>query len=161
MRTVDTNTYVSALRELVEQGREVGLLISGTSMAPFLGHERDYIYFKRPDRPLVKGDMVFYQRLNGQFIMHRIYEAAPEGFYMVGDSQLAIEGPIGEHQIFAVVTAIKRKGKVMGPDHMMWKFFQGPWLYLPLRKLCIRAHRVLCRVLRRGGEPSDRSERDE
>ena len=34
-------------------------LIAGSSMSPFLCHNRDYIYFTRPDRELRRGDMVF------------------------------------------------------------------------------------------------------
>lgn len=52
MKRVDTAEYVSVLRELTEQGKEVSLLISGNSMSPFLIHERDYIYFKKPGREL-------------------------------------------------------------------------------------------------------------
>ena len=59
MRTVDTRAYVSVLRELVKEGKEVSMLIAGSSMAPFLVHQRDYIYFKKPERNLRKGDMVF------------------------------------------------------------------------------------------------------
>ena len=65
MKTVDTNEYMSVLQDLINEGREVGLLISGDSMAPFLVHGRDHIYFKTPDRELKRGDMVFYRRLNG------------------------------------------------------------------------------------------------
>ena len=72
MKTVDTNAYVAVLRELIAEGREVSLLISGSSMEPFLKDQRDYICFKAPDRELAAGDMVFYQRGNGQYIMHRI-----------------------------------------------------------------------------------------
>ena len=43
MRYIDTREYVSALRDLVQQGREVSLIISGSSMSPFLIHERDVI----------------------------------------------------------------------------------------------------------------------
>ena len=72
-RVVDTNEYVSALRELAEEGRVVSMLIAGSSMSPFLCHNRDYIYFTRPDRELRRGDMVFYQRDTGQYVMHRIF----------------------------------------------------------------------------------------
>lgn len=64
-KLVDTREYVSVLRELTEAGHEVSMLISGNSMSPFLAHERDTIWFKRPDRELKKGDMVFYQRKAG------------------------------------------------------------------------------------------------
>ena len=71
-RVVDTNEYVTVLRELAGEGRVVSMLIAGSSMSPFLCHNRDYIYFTKPDRELRRGDMVFYQRDTGQYVMHRI-----------------------------------------------------------------------------------------
>lgn len=72
MKRVNTREYVSVLKELTEEGKEVSMLISGNSMSPFLVNARDTIWFKKPDRKLKKGDMVFYQRKSGQFVMHRI-----------------------------------------------------------------------------------------
>ena len=104
MRRLDTDAYVSALRDLVNEGKECRLLISGSSMAPFLVHERDSIIFSKPQRELQRGDMVFYQRETGQFVMHRILHVKPEGLYIVGDAQTEIEGPVNPSQVFAVVT---------------------------------------------------------
>lgn len=72
MKVVNTREYVDMLRGLTEEGKVVSMLIAGTSMTPFLGHQRDYIYFEKPKRDLKKGDMVFYQRDSGQYVMHRI-----------------------------------------------------------------------------------------
>ena len=55
MKIVDTREYVSMLRELTEQGHEVNMIISGSSMTPFLIHQRDVIFFRKPDRKLKKG----------------------------------------------------------------------------------------------------------
>lgn len=110
MKVVDTREYVGMLKELTEEGREVSMLIAGSSMSPFLIHERDMIYFKKPDRELKKGDMVFFQRRSGQFIMHRIWKVRPEGYYIVGDAQTQIEGPVERDQIFARITKVRRKG---------------------------------------------------
>ena len=49
-RAVDTREYVSVLREIAEEGKVVSMLIAGSSMLPFLCHNRDYIYFTKPDR---------------------------------------------------------------------------------------------------------------
>ena len=68
VRRVDTREYLSELKRLVNEGHEVSMLIVGSSMAPFLIHERDTIWFKKPNATLVKGDMVFYQRENGQYV---------------------------------------------------------------------------------------------
>lgn len=144
MRELDTGAFVGTLKELVEEGHEVSLLISGSSMAPFLIHHRDTIFFKAPDRDLKAGDMVFYQRSSGQFVMHRIRSVKPEGFYLIGDGQQIIEGPIAREQIFGLVTAVKRKGKLLRPGDFWWEFFARIWLrMIPLRRFVSRIYAKL------------------
>lgn len=141
MRRLDTDAYVSALRDLVNEGKECRLLISGSSMAPFLVHERDSIIFSKPQRELQRGDMVFYQRETGQFVMHRILRVKPEGLYIVGDAQTEIEGPVNPSQVFAVVTRAQRKGKWIGPGDFWWWFFRTVWLRLvPVRKIILKLY---------------------
>ena len=145
-KIINTREYVSTLRELTEQGKEVGMRIAGNSMVPFLVHERDYIYFRKPDRDLKKGDMIFFQRRDGSFIMHRIYRVKPEGYYIVGDNQTVIEGPVAREQIFALITQVKRKGKMIGPEDFCWKFFEHVWInMIPLRPLAGRLYRLFKR----------------
>ena len=36
MKTVDTKEYISMLRTLIEEGKQVSMIISGSSMAPSL-----------------------------------------------------------------------------------------------------------------------------
>ena len=110
MKVVDTREYVGMLKELTEEGKEVSMLVFGSSMAPFLIHARDMIYFKKPDRELQKGDIVFFRRKSGQFVMHRIWKIRPEGYYIVGDAQTQIED-------------------------FWWEFFEHVWLHMiPLRR---------------------------
>ncbi len=138
-RKVDTGAYVSVLRELTQQGQEVCLLISGNSMCPFLIHERDSIRFKKPDRALRRGDMVFYQRPNGRFIMHRIYKVVEQGYFIVGDAQTALEGPVPEEQIFGLITQVHRKGKWIGPGNFWWEFFEHIWIRMVRLRLPVLA----------------------
>ena len=141
--TLDTRKFVSILKGIVEDGHEVSMTIVGSSMSPFLIHNRDKIYFTKPDSPLKRGDMVFYQRSNGQYVMHRIINAKKDGYYMVGDAQIKIEGPIDENQIFAIVTKVVRKGKTILPGNFWWKFFSGPWLtLLPLRPMITKLYGI-------------------
>ena len=140
-KIVDTREYVSILRELTEEGKEVSLLIAGNSMVPFLVHERDYIYFKKPEDDLKKGDMVFFQRDNQAFVMHRIKKVKPEGYYIVGDAQTTLEGPIRRDQIFARITRVKRKGVVLQPGDFWWEFFEHVWINMvSLRPLILRIY---------------------
>lgn len=151
MKLVNTQEYVSMLRELTEQGREVNMLISGNSMSPFLMHGRDSIRLKKPDRKLRKGDMVFFQRKSGKFVMHRIIRVRKEGFYLLGDSQQSseIEGPIEESQIFAMITSVCRKGRWIGPGNFWWEFFEYYWIRMILfRRFLINTYRFMSSIRR-------------
>ena len=144
MRYVDTNEYVSVLRELVEEGREVSFLVAGSSMSPFLAHQRDYIYFKKPDRELRKGDMVFYQRRSGQYVMHRIWKIKNDEYFMIGDSQKEIEGPLERDQIFALITKVQRKGKWIKPGDFWWVFFEKVWINIvPVRRMIEKLYGIV------------------
>lgn len=135
VKQVDTREYVSVLRGIAEEGKVVSMLIAGSSMAPFLCHNRDYIYFTKPERELRRGDMVFYQRDSGRYVMHRIYKVKPDGYYMVGDAQTKIEGPLRREQIFAVITQVKRAGKMIRPGDFWWEFFEHIWIRIvPARR---------------------------
>lgn len=143
MKVVNTREYVSVLRELTEEGQVVSMQIAGSSMSPFLIHNRDMICFRKsePDRRLKKGDMVFYQRISGQYVMHRICRVRPEGYYMIGDAQWEMEGPISEEQIFARIIRVKRKGKWIEPGDFWWEFFEHVWIRLiPFRRMIVRIY---------------------
>ena len=141
-RVVDIHEYMPVLIELIEQGKEVPLTITGSSMSPFMIHERDQILMKKPDRPWKKGDMGFFIRKNGAYVMHRICRIDKEGnCYFVGDAQTEIEGPIEPAQIFARIIAVNRKGKWIRPGDFWWEFFEHIWLHMiPLRHLIVRVY---------------------
>lgn len=144
MKVVDTREYVSVLRELVEEGREVNMVVWGSSMTPFLGHGRDTIFFSAPERELRRGDMVFYQRDNGQFVMHRIWKVKRDEYYIVGDAQTIIEGPIRRDQIFARITKVNRKGKMISNGDFWWEFFEKAWIRMvPMRPVIMKFYSVV------------------
>lgn len=144
MKIIDTKEYVSVLKEQVEAGQEAVMKIAGNSMAPFLIHDRDFICFSTPEKALKKGDMVFYQRENGQFIMHRICKVSSDGYYMTGDAQEIIEGPVKREQIFARITKVQRKGKWITEGDFWWIFFEKIWInMIPWRRTMIRLYGII------------------
>lgn len=145
MKVVDTKEYVSVLKALTEEGKTVNMKVAGNSMSPFLIHDRDAVCFEKCNRKLRVGDIVFYQRKNGRYIMHRICKTKPEGFYLIGDAQTEVEGPVEKAQIFAVVTKVRRNGICMGPGDFWWEFFEHVWVrIIPLRKPLVAIYAVLC-----------------
>ena len=134
LKVESPESLMAPLLELVEQGQTVPLVISGGSMSPFLVHRRDTVYLSRVDRPLRKGDMVLYRRVSGSYVLHRICRVRQDRFDLVGDAQTVIEPGIRPGQVLALVTAVRRKGKLLRRGSFWWDFFERIWIRLiPLR----------------------------
>ena len=103
------------------------MTISGTSMEPFLIHNRDRIYFQIPKEPIKKGDMVFFQRKTGEYVMHRIMKVRANQYYLSGDHHTFLEGPIEKTQIFAKVVSVERNGVWLSEEDYIWKFYADWW----------------------------------
>lgn len=144
MRELDTREYISTLREVVKEGHEVPVIVSGSSMSPFLIHHRDTIIIGPVKNPLSRGDMVFYERPSGQFVMHRVRRVRPEGIYLIGDAQTVTEGPLSADRVFAIVKAVRRKGRLLDSKSWLWRFFSTIWLsIIPFRPFIINIYRKL------------------
>jgi hypothetical protein len=134
VKALSPEELIPPLLELLKETDCVPLVISGSSMTPFLVHHRDTVYLSRIHRPLQRGDMILYRRDNGRYILHRIYRAEPDGYTLVGDAQTALEHGIRPDQILALVSAVRRKGRYLGPGSFWWLFFRHIWIRMvPIR----------------------------
>lgn len=143
MKKVDTKCYLDMVKDIVEDGKEVSILISGNSMSPFLISQRDTIVVGPVKGCLHRGDMALYLRTTGQYVMHRIHHVrknhGQEQYYFIGDAQSKIEGPIERSQICGVITAVCRKGKWLRPGDFWWEFFRCIWIRIvPFRRIVQR-----------------------
>lgn len=111
------------------------LTVTGSSMAPFLVHGRDQILFRKLQGPLRRGDLAFYCRADGSYVMHRVFRVDADGnYYLLGDAQQQVEGPLEPQRIFAMVPRVCRKGKWLDHSSPCWRFFATVWLWLrPVR----------------------------
>ena len=150
LRIIDNEVYIGMLRDLIRDGQEVSLLISGGSMTPFLIHLRDRVILAPVSTPLRLGDIVMYQRQNGQYVMHRIVGCRKDGTYVLcGDAQTVREYGIRAEQIFARVSAAERKGKWIRPGDAFWIFFAQVWSrVIPLRRVLLAGWSIVRRFRR-------------
>lgn len=134
-RQISPRIYLSCAEEILKHGKELTIPVSGGSMRPFLAGERDYVMLaKRPGYRLRPGDVVLYRRADGSYILHRICRRKNGGYYMAGDGQNVMEGPIFEGQIQAVAVRFLRKGKWEKAGGIPDWFFRHIWIYiLPFR----------------------------
>lgn len=144
VRQVQNDVLIPVLRELIEEGRQVRMTVSGGSMNPLICHQRDSVLLNPVQSELKRGDIVFYQRINGQFVLHRICRIDSEGkIYCIGDAQTEIEGPLDQKQVFAIVTGINRKGRWIYPGDFWWEFFAHIWLkIIPFRRIIIKIYSI-------------------
>ena len=134
IKVVSPEVVMEPLLGLLEETACVPLVISGSSMTPFLVHGRDAVYLSKVDRPLRRGDMVLYQRDSGAYVLHRIFFAEADAYTMVGDAQTRLEPGIRPDQIRALVIAVRRKGKLLQKGAFWWEFFEKVWIRMvPLR----------------------------
>lgn len=136
VKVASPEELMEPLLGLLEETDPVPLVISGSSMTPFLVHGRDTVYLSKVQRPLKRGDMILYRRDSGAYILHRIYRVEDTSYTLVGDAQTQLEPGIRRDQVLAIVTAVRRKGKLLRRGSFWWDFFETIWIRMvPLRPL--------------------------
>lgn len=141
LNIADPEELMEPLLALLEEAETVPLVISGSSMNPFLVHHRDTVYLSKVSRPLKKGDMILYRRGNGAYVLHRICAVREETYDLVGDAQTRIEPGIRPEQVLALVTAVRRKGKLLQSGSFWWAFFEKVWIrMIPLRPVILGSY---------------------
>ena len=144
-RVVANEELFPVLKELLDSGKDVSLNTKGSSMTPFI-HERDVLYVAPAPEVLRRGDMAVFQRLSGEYVMHRIRYVrdganGTKEYYFIGDAQNWTEGPISREQIFGLVTAVKRRGKWTDKKHPVWWFYRCVWLNMvSVRRLVFKVY---------------------
>lgn len=149
MKILSPEQLIPPLLDLLEKADCVPLVISGSSMTPFLVHGRDTVYLSKIRQPLKRGDMILYRRDNGNYVLHRIYRADCDTYTLVGDAQTVPEPGIRPDQVLAVVSAVRRKGTLLQPGSFWWVFFQKVWIRLvPLRPKLLALYCAVKRLFR-------------
>ncbi len=105
------------IAEKLESGGSVTFKPHGISMLPLIRQGIDSITIESLKKNPLVGDVIFYRRTNGQFVLHRIIGMDKEGYVLCGDNQWVKEYGITENQIIGVMTAILRDDKVVAVDN--------------------------------------------
>jgi len=143
-------SLIPLISELFEYGQNSRIAVSGDSMYPFLRDRIDSVELTKGSfDQLSVGDIVLIQRTDGCYVLHRLYRKNKDCFFMVGDAQQWIEGPLYPEQLLAVVTVIWRKDKRIACSSMWWRLLSGLWLYLrPFRYSILKVYRRIRKLLK-------------
>lgn len=129
------------LEQLLKEGNSIQIRPQGYSMYPLFVQGRDSARIAPiGDTQPKRGDVALYRRVSGILVLHRIVSVKEDGYYMVGDNQTEIEGPLQHEQIKGILVGIERKGKYFSVKHPLYRTFEWLWLLmLPIREPLSRA----------------------
>lgn len=124
------------MEEYMKDGREIIIQARGNSMFPLMRNDKDSLKLAGADfSDIRKYDVVLIRRTTGAYIIHRVCKKTKDAFYMVGDNQTEIEGPLYPDQLLAVTVEVYRGGRTIKRGSALWNIYARLWMFLrPVRK---------------------------
>jgi hypothetical protein len=124
------------VEKLLAEGYTIQIKPIGYSMYPMFVPGRDFAILQKADPSKCKrGDVVLYRRSGQMLVLHRIWKRNQLGFYMVGDNQVATEGPLEPSRIIGILVAFIRNGKEISAEWPPYRIAACLWLLIrPFRR---------------------------
>lgn len=132
------------IKALLAEGLPCRLVVTGSSMIPFLRHRQDAVYLTPADGSIRVGDILLYLRGANVPILHRVHRLLPDGtLVMCGDAQVGLE-PIRREQVLAKVSHVERSGKTIPCARISLRLSVRLWrLMRPLRPYLLAVMRKI------------------
>ena len=144
--------------ELLREGQAIRFSPTGYSMYPFLNPDKGDQVIVEPaeGRKIRRGDVVLYRRDGektivdpngdqcGILVLHRVARCKDGRYYMVGDNQNRLEGPLRRDQIFGIMMARCRGKKVLNASNLLYRMSAAVWLFVcPIRPRIAKCAAIL------------------
>lgn len=129
--------YEELIREVLSTGGEFRLYPHGTSMLPLIRQGIDSVALRSLDRAPRKFDMLFYQRADGSYVLHRVKKVTPQGLIMWGDNQFMLEYGITEKNIIGYAARIFRDDHELDCRSLRYRLYLWLWQFKAIRRLVL------------------------
>ena len=137
---VSSEEFSPVLHEILASGGYVSLVVSGSSMRPFLKDGRDIVCLRTcTEKDLRSGQILLFKRPDRPLILHRIRRVLSDGrLIMNGDAQTWCE-TISFDQVIAVVSSVERKGHHISSNCIWFRLWSLLWYPTrPVRPVLIK-----------------------
>ena len=147
---VPIEELIPVIQMQLAQGGKAPLQVTGDSMYPMLHHGKDSVLLEPVGNALRKGDLIFYRRDNGAYILHRIVKVCnAQTLTCCGDNQFEPER-VETRQVMAIVTGFTRNGKQYTSADTVYRLYVWLWTgTFFCRKSLLALRRRLGRLRRR------------
>lgn len=148
VKLMKTTSIFPAIKELLDQGKNVRITVTGTSMYPFLRENIDSVELSATCfKDIQRGDIVIILRDSNEYVMHRVIKKLKNSFYIMGDAQQWIEGPLRQDYLIGKITTVWRGDKKIYCKSMLWRLFSLLWLkLLPIRHHIFQIHALIHKI---------------
>lgn len=116
------------INEQLNAGGNAVFAIHGTSMKPMMKDRIDSVRIIKPTEAPKKYDIIFYQRDDGGFVLHRIIGVKDGSFICRGDNQIIDEYPVKSESIIGIVTDYTKNGVFKSMDCFSQKLYSRLWV---------------------------------
>ena len=129
--------YDAIIREVLSSGGEFRIYPHGTSMLPLLRQGIDSVALRRLDRPPRKFDILFYQRKDRSYVLHRVKEVTSQGLVLWGDNHTMLEFGITEENIIGYAARIFRGETELDCQSLRYKLYLWLWQFKAIRRILL------------------------
>lgn len=129
--------YDGLIREVLASGGEFRIYPKGTSMLPLLRQGKDSVALRKLDRPPRKHDILFYQRADGSYILHRVKAVTSQGLTLWGDNHTMLEHGVTEDQIIGYAAKIFRGERELDCHCFSYRLYLWLWQWKAVRRLLL------------------------
>lgn len=120
--------------EKLKNGGEVTFSPKGVSMLPLIRPGFDSVVLKKAEGALKKGDIAFYRRDDGKFVLHRVVGVEDGTYRMCGDNQGFEEKNVEDRLIIAIVKDVLRDGKAVDFESLLYRLYLKTLIFKRLGK---------------------------
>lgn len=122
-----------------DNGSPFVLTVSGSSMRPTLRGQGDKVELvSKEKRAVRKGELVFFERENGECILHRVIKLEGDVLTVNGDAQIFTE-KVKSTQVIGVARRLCRNSKWISCDSFSYRLYSKLWMVLkPVRRIFIK-----------------------
>ncbi len=143
---VKLNDMFPIIEEKLKSGGDVIFKPRGVSMLPLIRQGLDSVKVSPVKTPPQVGDVIFYRRPDGQFVLHRIIGKDDSGYVLCGDNQWIKEYGVKPQWIIGIMTAVERDGKTIESCHPAYLRYVKR---LPLRRFRLKLRSIAGRIKRK------------
>ncbi len=136
--------------DVLKKNGELVFTPGGISMLPLLCHHENPVVLVPVEGRLKKGDVPFYRRANGQYVLHRILKVRKNSYDLCGDNQVVVEKGVTDDMIFAKMVGFYRDGQYVSvEDRWVVRYARRRMASRPFRLVLVKVKGVFRRIFKR------------